>query len=218
MEDPVELDLPGVIQVRVRSEIGLTFAAGLRSILRQDPDVIMIGEIRDPETARIAVQAALTGHMVISTVHTNTALAAIPRLLDLGIEDYLLADVMRGVAGQRLIRRLCDDCARPSTAAEAKIHEMAIPAHLRAVAKREPAAWREAVGCAKCGGSGFRGRVGVYELAPMSPAIIAGMRASADEDQLTAAARSEGFLSFADDGFLKARRGETALSEVYRKL
>jgi len=216
VEDPVELDLPGVIQVRVRSEIGLTFAAGLRSILRQDPDVIMIGEIRDPETARIAVQAALTGHMVISTVHTNTALAAIPRLLDLGIEDYLLADVMRGVAGQRLIRRLCGDCARPSTVSEAKVHEMAIPAHLRAVADREPAAWREPVGCAKCGGSGFRGRVGVYELAPMSPAIIAGMRASADEDQLTVAARSEGFLSFADDGFLKARRGETALSEVYR--
>lgn len=216
VEDPVELDLPGVIQVRVRSEIGLTFAAGLRSILRQDPDVIMIGEIRDPETARIAVQAALTGHMVISTVHTNTALAAIPRLLDLGIEDYLLADVMRGVAGQRLIRRLCSDCARPSTAAEAKIHEMAIPAHLRAVAKREPAAWREPVGCGKCGQSGFRGRVGVYELAPMSPAIIAGMRASADEDQLTVAARSEGFLSFVDDGFLKARRGETALSEIHR--
>ena len=216
VEDPVELDLPGVIQVRVRSEIGLTFAAGLRSILRQDPDVIMIGEIRDPETARIAVQAALTGHMVISTVHTNTALAAIPRLLDLGIEDYLLADVMRGVAGQRLIRRLCGDCARPSTAAEAKIHEMAIPAHLRALAKREPADWREPVGCGKCGGSGFRGRVGVYELAPMSPAVIAGMRASADEDQLTGAARSEGFLSFADDGFLKARRGETGLTEVYR--
>jgi general secretion pathway protein E len=216
VEDPVELDLPGVIQVRVRSEIGLTFAAGLRSILRQDPDVIMIGEIRDPETARIAVQAALTGHMVISTVHTNTALAAIPRLLDLGIEDYLLADVMRGVAGQRLIRRLCDDCARPSTLAEAEIHDMAIPAHLRGITKCEPAAWREAVGCAKCGGSGFRGRVGVYELAPMSPAIIAGMRASADEDQLTVAARSEGFLSFADDGFLKARRGETALTEVYR--
>ena len=216
VEDPVELDLPGVIQVRVRADIGLTFAAGLRSILRQDPDVIMIGEIRDPETARIAVQAALTGHMVISTVHTNTALAAIPRLLDLGIEDYLLADVMRGVAGQRLIRRLCSDCARPSTSAEAAVHEKAIPAHLRAVSKREVAAWREPVGCGKCGGSGFRGRVGVYELAPMSPAIIAGMRASADEDQLTAAARSEGFLSFADDGFLKARRGETALSEVYR--
>ena len=216
VEDPVELDLPGGSQVRVRSEIGLTFAAGLRSILRQDPDVIMIGEIRDPETARIAVQAALTGHMVISTVHTNTALAAIPRLLDLGIEDYLLADVMRGVAGQRLIRRLCDDCARPSTAAEASAHEQTIPAHLHGVVAREEARWMEPVGCAKCGHSGFRGRLGVYELAPMSSALIAGMRASADEDQLTAAARAEGFLSFADDAFLKARRGQTALSEVYR--
>lgn len=216
VEDPVELDLPGVIQVRVRSEIGLTFAAGLRSILRQDPDVIMVGEIRDPETARIAVQAALTGHMVISTVHTNTALAAIPRLLDLGIEDYLLADVLRGVAGQRLIRRLCEDCARPSTAAEAAAHEQVIPTHLHVMIVKEAPRWMEPVGCAKCGQSGFRGRLGVYELAPMTAAIIAGMRASADEDQLTTAARSEGFLSFADDAFLKARRGQTALSEVYR--
>ena len=216
VEDPVELDLPGVIQVRVRSEIGLTFAAGLRSILRQDPDVIMIGEIRDPETARIAVQAALTGHMVISTVHTNTALAAIPRLLDLGIEDYLLADVLRGVAGQRLMRRLCDDCARPSTPQECAVHERAIPAHLRHEADQEPAAWREPVGCPKCGHSGFRGRVGVYELAPMSSALIGGLRASVDEDQLTAIARGDGFLSFGDDGFLKARRGQTVLTEVYR--
>lgn len=216
VEDPVELDLPGVIQVRVRSEIGLTFAAGLRSILRQDPDVIMIGEIRDPETARIAVQAALTGHLVISTVHTNSALAAVPRLLDLGIEDYLLADVLRGVAGQRLLRRLCPDCSRPSTPQEAAVHELAIPAHLRPVADLESAQWREPVGCPKCGQSGFRGRVGLYEIAPASAAIIAGLREHADEDALTAIARSEGFLSFGDDGFLKARRGETALTEVYR--
>lgn len=215
VEDPVELDLPGVIQVRVRAEIGLTFAAGLRSILRQDPDVIMIGEIRDPETARIAVQAALTGHMVISTVHTNTALAAIPRLLDLGVEDYLLADVLRGVAGQRLVRRLCD-CARPSTAEEAAAHERSIPPHLRAIADREPPAWREPVGCPKCGQSGFRGRVGVYEIAPMSPALIGGLRESADEDRLTETARGDGFLSFVDDGYLKARRGETALGEIHR--
>ena len=215
VEDPVELDLPGVIQVRVRSEIGLTFAAGLRSILRQDPDVIMVGEIRDPETARIAVQAALTGHLVISTVHTNTALAAVPRLLDLGIEDYLLADVLRGVAGQRLVRRLCD-CARPSTPEEAAEHEQSIPAHLRALADAEPAAWREPVGCARCGQSGYRGRVGAYEIAPASPALIQALRASADEDQLTAIARQDGFLSFGDDALLKARRGQTTLSEVHR--
>lgn len=216
VEDPVELDLPGVIQVRVRADIGLTFAAGLRSILRQDPDVIMIGEIRDPETARIAVQAALTGHLVISTVHTNSALAAVPRLLDLGIEDYLLADVLRGVAGQRLVRRLCTDCSRLSTPDEAASHEHAIPAYLRPVADREPAAWREAVGCSKCGHSGFRGRVGLYEIAPTSNAIISGLREGADEDKLTALARSDGFLSFGDDGLLKARRGETALGEIYR--
>ncbi len=216
VEDPVELDLPGVIQVRVRSEIGLTFAAGLRSILRQDPDVIMVGEIRDPETARIAVQAALTGHLVISTVHTNSALAAVPRLLDLGIEDYLLADVLRGVAGQRLVRRLCVDCSRPSTAEESASHERSIAVHLRPVAALEPAAWREPVGCPKCGQSGFRGRVGLYEIAPASPGMLAGVRERADEDRLTEMARADGFLSFGDDGFLKARRGETALSEVYR--
>ncbi|WP_426041903.1 GspE/PulE family protein [Brevundimonas sp. TWP2-3-4b1] len=216
VEDPVELDLPGVIQVRVRSEIGLTFAAGLRSILRQDPDVIMIGEIRDPETARIAVQAALTGHMVISTVHTNSALAAIPRLLDLGVEDYLLADVLRGVAGQRLVRRLCVTCARPSSPSEAAVHEAAMPAHLKAVIGDEPQNWHEPAGCPQCGRSGFRGRVGLYEIAPASVGITAALRESADEDRLTQLARGAGFLSFADDGFLKARRGETALSEVYR--
>jgi general secretion pathway protein E len=215
VEDPVELDLPGVIQVRVRADIGLTFAAGLRSILRQDPDVIMVGEIRDPETARIAVQAALTGHLVISTVHTNTALAAVPRLLDLGIEDYLLADVLRGVAGQRLVRRLCD-CARPSTPQEAAEHEQSIPAHLRATADAEIAAWREPKGCARCGQSGYRGRIGAYEIAPASPALIQALRKSADEDQLTDIARQDGFLSFGDDAFLKARRGLTTLSEVHR--
>ena len=216
VEDPVELDLPGVIQVRVRSDIGLTFAAGLRSILRQDPDVIMVGEIRDPETARIAVQAALTGHLVISTVHTNSALAAVPRLLDLGVEDYLLADVLRGVAGQRLVRRLCVDCSRPSTPEEAAVHEAAMPAYLKDLTKSEVAAWREPVGCPKCGQSGFRGRVGLYEIAPASSGILVGVRAGANEDQLTEMARSDGFLSFGDDGFVKARRGETALTEVYR--
>ncbi len=216
VEDPVELDLPGVIQVRVRADIGLTFAAGLRSILRQDPDVIMVGEIRDPETARIAVQAALTGHLVISTVHTNSALAAIPRLLDLGVEDYLLSDVLRGVAGQRLVRRLCPDCARPSTPEEAAVHELALPPYLRTCIAPEPARWREPVGCPKCGLSGFRGRVGLYEVAPLSAGMIAGLRTGADEDALTALAREDGFLSFADDGMLKARRGETTLSEVYR--
>ena len=152
VEDPVEFDLPGVIQVHVKADIGLTFAAGLRSILRQDPDVIMIGEIRDPETARIALQAALTGHMVISTVHTNSGLAAISRLLDLGVEDYLLADVMRGVVGQRLVRRLCPHCSAPSDANQVATYRRAIPKAVRGRLKAASQNWREPVGCAKCGG------------------------------------------------------------------
>jgi len=216
VEDPVELDLPGVIQVRVRAEIGLTFAAGLRSILRQDPDVIMVGEIRDPETARIAVQSALTGHLVISTVHTNSALAAVPRLLDLGIEDYLLADVLRGVAGQRLVRRLCAACNTPSTPEQAAQYEQALPAVVAAVVAGQPSDWREPRGCQKCGQTGFRGRVGLYEIAPATQRMTSSLRARADEDTLTAIAREDGFLSFAEDGFIKARRGETTLAEVYR--
>ncbi len=215
VEDPVELDLPGVIQVRVRADIGLTFAAGLRSILRQDPDVIMVGEIRDPETARIAVQAALTGHLVISTVHTNTALAAVPRLMDLGVEDYLLSDVLRGVAGQRLVRRLCT-CARSSTPDEAIAHERAFPDHLRAHVEGQDARWHEPVGCPRCGQSGFRGRIGVYEIAPVTTALTQALRDGADEDRLTAIARADGFLSFGDDGALKVRSGDTAWSEIHR--
>lgn len=214
VEDPVELDLPGVIQVRVRSDIGLTFAAALRSILRQDPDVIMVGEIRDPETARIAVQAALTGHLVISTVHTNSALAAVPRLLDLGIEDYLLADVLRGVAGQRLLRRLCEDCARPASPEESARHETAFPSRLKA--GQDIPSWCEPVGCARCGGSGYRGRLGIYEATTMSPALLEGLRAGADEATLMSAAKLDGFLTFLDDGLIKARRGLTTLSEVNR--
>ena len=147
VEDPVEFDLPGVVQVHVKSDIGLTFAAGLRAMLRQDPDVIMVGEIRDPETAKIAVQAALTGHLVISTVHTNSALAAVSRLLDLGVEDYLLADVLRGVVGQRLVRRLCPHCAtpaRPSSAATTR------PRRRPAWRCEGAADWREPAGCEAC--------------------------------------------------------------------
>src|SRR6185437_8856056 len=140
-----------------RSDIGLSFAAGLRSILRQDPDVIMIGEIRDQETAAIAVQAALTGHLVISTIHTNSALAAVPRLLDLQVEPFLLADVVRGLVGQRLVRRLCAHCAAPSDADRAQSYEAARPLTARRFGAPD---WREPVGCAKCANTGYLGRLG----------------------------------------------------------
>ena len=214
VEDPVELDLPGVVQVPVKADIGLTFAAGLRSILRQDPDVIMVGEIRDPETARIAVQSALTGHLVISTVHTNSALAAVSRLLDLGIEDYLLADVLRGLAGQRLVRRLCPHCARPSEPHEVEAHEAARPNILGA--RRGKGDWKEPVGCSRCARTGFLGRVGIYEIAAISPAFETGVRQRHSEESLVETARESGFRTMFEDGYLKARRGETTLSEVYR--
>jgi general secretion pathway protein E len=213
VEDPVEFELPGVVQMQARSDIGLSFAAGLRSILRQDPDVIMIGEIRDQETAAIAVQAALTGHLVISTIHTNSALAAVPRLLDLQVEPFLLADVVRGLVGQRLVRRLCPHCATPSDAGRAAAYEAAAPAGFRCA---EPAAWREPAGCAKCGQSGYLGRLGLYEIAPSSPALEQEIRHRASEEALTRAARAEGFASLAEDGYAKARAGLTTLAELRR--
>jgi general secretion pathway protein E len=214
VEDPVEFDLPGVVQVQVKADIGLTFAAGLRSILRQDPDVIMIGEIRDPETARIALQAALTGHMVISTVHTNSGLAAIARLLDLGVEDYLLADVMRGVVGQRLVRRLCPDCSRPADRAAAQTYRRSVPRALRARITGDEN-WREPVGCARCG-NGFLGRLGIFEIAPFGAAAGAAIRRRATEPELLEVSRRAGYLTMFEDGVLKAAEGQTSLSEIFR--
>jgi general secretion pathway protein E len=216
VEDPVEFDLPGVIQVHVKADIGLTFAAGLRSILRQDPDVIMIGEIRDPETARIALQAALTGHMVISTVHTNSGLAAIARLLDLGVEDYLLADVMRGVVGQRLVRRLCPHCSRPSDPEHAEVYARSLSKFARKRLKGRRLDWREPVGCARCGEGGFLGRIGIYEIAPFNAAVADAVRRRAGEPELLEKCRAGGFLTMFEDGALKAAQGVTSMSEVFR--
>ena len=216
VEDPVEFDLPGVVQMHVRSDIGLSFAAGLRSILRQDPDIIMIGEIRDPETARIAVQAALTGHLVISTLHTNSALAAVPRLIDLGVENFLLADVLRGLVGQRLVRRLCPHCARPSDDDRRRTYEQLAPEALAAEFKKAKAVWMEPVGCDRCARTGYLGRLGLYEMARSNPEIERDVRGRADEDRLLHTARKDGFLTLFEDGYAKARAGLTTLAEVRR--
>ncbi len=213
VEDPVEFDLPGVVQMQVRSDIGLNFAAGLRSILRQDPDVIMIGEIRDHETARIAVQAALTGHLVISTIHTNSALAAAPRLLDLEVEPFLLADVLRGLVGQRLVRRLCPHCAAPSDPDRIKAYIALKPKDVPAPGK---ANWREPAGCPKCANTGYLGRLGLYEIVTVTPKIEHEIRRRASEEQLVRTARAEGVMSLFGDGYLKARAGMTSLAEVSR--
>ncbi len=213
VEDPVEFNLPGVVQMNVRSDIGLTFASGLRSILRQDPDVILVGEIRDAETAQIAVQAALTGHLVVSTLHTNSAMAAFPRLLDLGIESFLLSEVLRGVVAQRLVRKLCLSCARPITA------EVAAP--LEALAQAQGVAvgsanWREQSSCNACGGSGYRGRLGIYEVVAVDAHIQAAIRKEESESFLTQLAFGARGRSMYADGLLKARSGATTWSEVVR--
>ena len=215
IEDPVELDLPGVLQMGVRADINLDFAAGLRSILRQDPDVIFVGEIRDAETAQTAVQAALTGHLVISTVHTNSALAAAARLTDLGVEPFLLADVLRTLIGQRLVRCVCPSCsaADPDTEHEVKAQSL-LPATMRTSGPR----WSVGQGCKTCGTSGYQGRSGVFETVRITPAIQHAIRERASETALAALAREGGFTSLLENGVAKARDGQTTFVEALRVL
>lgn len=215
IEDPVEFDLPGVLQMGVRADIDLDFAAGLRSILRQDPDVIFVGEIRDAETAQTAVQAALTGHLVISTVHTNSALAAAARLIDLGVEPFLLADVLRTLVGQRLLRCVCGSCAAadPDQDHEPKAQTL-LPTSMRTT----PARWRVGAGCKACGGSGYQGRTGVFEAVRITPAIQHAIRSREPESQLAALARSDGFSTLLENGLSKARDGQTTFVEALRVL
>jgi general secretion pathway protein E len=209
IEDPVEYQLRGVNQIHVKAQIGLTFASGLRSIVRQDPDVIMVGEIRDRETAEIAIQAALTGHLVFSTLHTNDAPGAISRLLEMGVEDYLLASSLLGVMAQRLVRRLCSSCAveKPLRA------ELA--AQL-ASTRSGPLTERDAAGCAKCSDTGFHGRQGIYELFaaddPLRKLIVS--RATADVIK-TEAVRG-GMRTLRDDGWRSVLDGVTSVSEILR--
>jgi general secretion pathway protein E len=213
VEDPVEYQLAGISQVQVQPQIGLDFPVALRSILRQDPDIIMIGEIRDLETARIAVQASLTGHLVFSTLHTNGAIAAVTRLVDLGIERFLLASTICGVMAQRLVRRLCSHCARPHS--DPKALAMAGLSFLPPGAEFEHV--REAVGCEACGGTGFLGRTMICELVVVSDDIREAMgRRTEDQRSMEALARRCGFRSLFEDGAAKVLAGETTIEEVLR--
>jgi len=220
IEDPVEYDMAGITQVQARSEIGYTFAKGLRAILRQDPDVIMIGEIRDGETASISAQAALTGHLVLSTLHTNSALAAVERLIDLGVEPFLVSSALRGLMGQRLVRRLCEHCARPADAEDAALgNRMLADARADgAVGLPDASDWRTADGCHHCGGQGYSGRVAVFEAARVTPALRSAINERADAAGLLAAARQDGYLTMLEDGLIKASKGATSLAEVLRVL
>ncbi|HEY1034257.1 MAG TPA: ATPase, T2SS/T4P/T4SS family [Pseudoxanthomonas sp.] len=211
VEDPVEYEVDGVTQIQANSDIGYTFARALRAILRQDPDVIMIGEIRDLETAEIAVQSSLTGHLVLSTLHTNDAVSAFTRLVDMGVEPFLVATSVRAVQAQRLVRRLCPHCSQPASV---------LPAFERMiaglVADRDTANWKAATGCAHCQGTGYRGRLGIYELVDVTPELQELIIAGATAERMRALVNSQGGRTLRDDGLLKARAGLTTVEEVIR--
>ncbi len=214
VEDPIEYQLRGINQIQVKPQIGLNFASLLRSILRQDPDVIMVGEIRDLETAQIAVQAALTGHLVLSTLHTNSAAASITRLRDMGLEDYLLTAVLRGVLAQRLVRRLCIACRREEEAPPELVQRFGLD---RRTAARPIRLWHP-VGCPSCRDTGYRGRLAIAEFLHPSPEIDHLIFAHAEHVEIERAAQTAGMVSMFDAGLSAALDGITTVEEVMRSI
>jgi general secretion pathway protein E len=212
VEDPVEYQMAGINQIQVKPQIDLTFANALRSIVRQDPDVIMIGEIRDLETAQIAVQSALTGHLVLSTVHTNDAASTVNRLLDMGVEDYLLTSTVIGILAQRLVRTLCPACktsyiALPEVVAELGLHKFAPPGDITLY---------HAKGCKECAQTGFIGRISIMEMLPMSDPLRTHIMRHANSAELRVEAIKEGMVTMYEDGMRKALNGVTTFEEVLR--
>ena len=214
VEDPVEYELPGVSQIQVAPAIGLDFARALRSILRQDPDIIMVGEMRDLETARIGVQAALTGHLVLSTLHTNSACGSVTRMLDIGVKDYLLASSLVAVIAQRLVRRLCPHCARPAPGVAESIRAMGFD--LPEASAEQGLQPKEPAGCDKCHGTGYAGRMVIAEFLVIDEELRARITSGVDAAELEKLARRRGMRSLAEDGMLKVLAGHTSLKEVLR--
>ncbi len=211
VEDPIEMVEPRFNQMQVQQNIGLNFASGIRTLLRQDPDIIMVGEIRDKETAEMAIQAALTGHLVLSTLHTNDAAAAIPRLREIGIPAYLLNATVLGVMAQRLTRQLCPDCKQPTTIDEDVWKSMTAPWKLNG-----EGAFFKAVGCEKCRNTGYRGRIGLYEMMKMTPGLRANIGPDSDANAIRAAAIKEGMIQLRLSGAQKIAQGLTTVEEVIK--
>jgi len=211
IEDPVEYQVPGVNQTQINTKINLTFASALRSILRQDPDIVLVGEIRDQETARIAMQAAQTGHLVLSTLHTDDAPSCVTRLTDIGIEPYVSASALIGVIAQRLVRRLCSDCKRPYTPE---------PETLRAMSVTDTEAatltFYRAVGCDRCNHTGYKGRVGIYEVMTVTNELRKQITQRGAETELRHVALTSGMVSLGEDGLLKVKAGVTTPQELLR--
>ena len=244
IEDPVEYKIPGVNQTQTNAKAGMTFANGLRALLRQDPNIIMVGEIRDGETANLGVQAALTGHLVFSTLHTNNAATCLPRLLDMGIEPFLIASTVKAVVGQRLVRRLCMTCRQQYAPDQTEINEIVklfnLPEgkgfdHIHMLEQQAmeqrvggdtPPGTNEATivslwranpeGCGECNHTGYKGRVGIYEVLGISVPIQKMITANATSNQIQDQAVSEGMTTMQTDGLVKTLRGNTTLEEVLR--
>jgi general secretion pathway protein E len=213
IEDPVEYEIPGINQSQVKPAIGLTFATALRAFVRQDPDVIMVGEIRDAETANIAIHAALTGHLVLTTLHTETAAAAVPRLLDLGVEGFLLKSTLRAVIAQRLVRMLCDRC---KTQCKLTADDLARDPRYAMIGFAAGDMVHEACGCERCGASGFRGRAGVFEVLEIAGEVRNLIGSQTDANMLDQAAIKAGMTTMLDDAIAKCRAGVTTVPETLR--
>jgi type IV pilus assembly protein PilB len=209
IEDPVEYQMEGIKQVQVNNRSGLTFATGLRAMMRADPDIIMVGEIRDRETAQIAVEASLTGHLVLSTLHTNDAPTAISRLTEMGIEPFLVGSALDAVVAQRLARRLCDECKRRVMLPAEVLRQNGFNVGLDLECY-------EPVGCARCGGTGYKGRIGLYEVMTMSETIRTMAVARETADAIAHEAVREGMMRLREDGLEKVRRGVTSIAEIAR--
>jgi len=209
IEDPVEYQIDGIAQMQMKSKIGLTFATGLRAILRQDPDVIMVGEIRDTETAQVAAQAALTGHMVFSTLHTNDSASAVTRMIDMKIEPFLITSTVRAILAQRLVRRLCPHCKKGYKLTNIQVAGLGLK-------KGKSYQVFEAVGCEKCLKTGYRGRIGLYELLNVNSAINKLILAGADANEIGEQARLDGMITMRDSGIRKVLEGITTIEEVNR--
>ncbi len=229
VEDPVEYRMENVNQTQVHAKIGMTFAAGLRSLLRQDPDMIMVGEIRDKETLEIAIHAAMTGHLVLSTLHTNSAAGAIPRMVDMGAEPFLIASTTNMVIGQRLVRKICDECRQEYKLTPKELQTLRgsydmdslLATMIRLGAVQEGQTWTElglykAVGCGECGNLGYKGRRGIYEVFEVEETVEKLIVENATSDALEKAARQMGMITMVEDGFFKALGGVTTVEEILR--
>lgn len=212
IEDPVEYNIHGINQIQVNEEIGLTFAAALRAFLRQAPNIILVGEMRDTETAEIGIRAALTGHLVFSTIHTNDAPTTINRLVDMGIPPYLVASALILIQAQRLVRRICPNCKEPIKVSPALLEEANIP----------PDTFPDGIvykgkGCSNCGQTGYKGRIGLYEVMPISPTLRAMILKGASSDEVARQAKAEGMKTLRDDGIEKIKQGITTIEELMRE-